>query len=127
MNCKQGAQESDLVLFLVDAKFGLTPVDISFARWINKQARPALLVANKAEGNVQPLDPDDMRRMGMGEPLYSEFMLYVIYFFVFIYFFMYGWASLFCIHILYYDTLLCIAQNTGLWLLVTGLLTLPPR
>jgi hypothetical protein len=74
----------------VDAKFGLTPVDISFARLINKQARPALLVANKAEGNVQPLDPDDMRRMGMGEPLYYVFILYVIYFFVFIYFFCMG-------------------------------------
>jgi hypothetical protein len=110
----------------VDAKFGLTPVDISFARLINKQARPALLVANKAEGNVQPLDPDDMRRMGMGEPLYSLFILHVKYFFVFIYF-LYGCSSLFCIYLLYYYTFLFTAQNAGLWLLVTGLLTLPPR
>jgi len=101
-------------------------VDISFARLINKQARPALLVANKAEGNVQPLDPDDMRRMGMGEPLYSVFILYVLYFFVFIYF-LYRCASLFCIHILYYYTFLFIAQNAGLWLLANGSLTLPSR
>jgi predicted GTPase len=69
---EQVVREADLVLFLVDARDGVTPVDIQFARWVNKQSRPAILLANKAEGNIEPLDADDVRRMGMGEPLYCS-------------------------------------------------------
>ena len=65
-------KDADLVLFLVDARAGVTPVDIQFARWVNKQSRPAILLANKAEGNIDPLDDDDVGRMAMGEPLYCS-------------------------------------------------------
>lgn len=65
-------KDADLVLFLVDARAGVTPVDIQFARWVNKQSRPAILLANKAEGNIDPLDEDDVGRMAMGEPLYCS-------------------------------------------------------
>lgn len=69
---EQVVKEADLVLFLVDARTGVTPVDIQFARWVNKQSRPTLLLANKAEGKIDALDDDDVRRMAMGEPLYCS-------------------------------------------------------
>lgn len=72
LRTEQVVQESDVVLFLVDAKFGVTPVDIQFARWVNKQGRPALLLANKSEGNIDELRGDDLHLMGMGEPLYCS-------------------------------------------------------
>ena len=43
---------ADLVLFVVDAREGLTPVDRHFAQWLRRQGRPVLLVANKAEGRA---------------------------------------------------------------------------
>ena len=42
--------QADLVLFVVDARAGITPADQHFAQWLRRQGRPVLLVANKAEG-----------------------------------------------------------------------------
>ena len=42
--------EADLVLFVVDARRGLTPADRAFADWLRRQSRPVLVLANKAEG-----------------------------------------------------------------------------
>src|ERR1700749_2851267 len=39
-----------LVLFVVDARAGLTPADRNFAQWLRRQGPKLLLVANKAEG-----------------------------------------------------------------------------
>jgi GTPase len=58
------------VLFLIDARCGITPLDIQFARWVNQQNRPALLLANKSEGRVSALDAGDVHRMGIGQPIY---------------------------------------------------------
>ena len=41
---------ADLVVFVVDARLGIVPDDQHFARWLRRQGRPVLLVANKAEG-----------------------------------------------------------------------------
>ena len=41
---------ADLVLFVVDARTGLTPADQHFAQWLRRQGRQVLVVANKAEG-----------------------------------------------------------------------------
>ena len=43
---------ADLVVFVVDAKTGITPADSHFAAWLRRQNRPVLLVANKAEGRA---------------------------------------------------------------------------
>src|ERR1700709_719547 len=37
-----------LIVFVVDARSGITPSDQHFANWLRKQGRPVLLVANKA-------------------------------------------------------------------------------
>ncbi len=43
---------ADLVLFVVDARAGITPADAHFAAWLRRQGRPVLLVVNKAEGRA---------------------------------------------------------------------------
>src|SRR5687767_5682629 len=43
---------ADAILFLVDARAGSTPVDRAFANLIRKSGKPAILVANKAEGRA---------------------------------------------------------------------------
>ena len=41
--------EADAVLFVVDAKNGLTPADNTFAELVRRSGKPVVLVANKAE------------------------------------------------------------------------------
>lgn len=42
-------EESDLVLFMVDVRVGITKLDLQFARMIRKLDKQVLLVANKSE------------------------------------------------------------------------------
>jgi len=41
--------EADVIMFLVDAKSGITPDDQQIARYLRKSSKPVLLVANKVE------------------------------------------------------------------------------
>ncbi len=61
--------QADLVLFVVDARGGLTPADRHFARWLHRQGRRVLLVANKAEGRAAASDVLDTYALGLGEPV----------------------------------------------------------
>ena len=47
---RQAIAEADVVLFIVDARDGLTPQDRDIATLLRKAARPVVLVVNKAEG-----------------------------------------------------------------------------
>lgn len=60
---------ADVVVFVVDARAGLTPTDRHFANWLRRQGRPVLLVANKAEGRVATSAILDAYELGLGEPL----------------------------------------------------------
>ena len=60
---------ADLVVFVVDARAGLTPADRHFAQWLRRQDRPILLVANKAEGRAGATALLDAYELGLGEPL----------------------------------------------------------
>src|SRR6478609_5990216 len=42
-------RESDLLLFLVDAQQGLSPMDEELARWLRRSRKPVLLVVNKID------------------------------------------------------------------------------
>ena len=61
--------EADLVVFVVDARDGLTPADEHFAQWLRRQNRPVLLVANKAEGRNQTSSVLDAYALGLGSPV----------------------------------------------------------
>lgn len=60
---------ADVVLFVVDARSGLTPVDRHFAQWLRRQGKPVLLVANKAEGRSANTAVLDAYELGLGDPI----------------------------------------------------------
>jgi GTPase len=60
---------ADLVLFVVDVRAGLTQADRHFARWLHRQGRPVLLVANKAEGRLADSAVLDSYELGLGDPV----------------------------------------------------------
>jgi GTP-binding protein len=60
---------ADLVLFVVDSRTGLTPADQHFARWLRRQGRAVLLVANKAEGRAATSALYDAYELGLGDPV----------------------------------------------------------
>lgn len=62
-------KEADLVLFVIDARAGLTPVDRHFAQWLRRQDKPVMLVANKVEGRLASSAVLDTYELGLGDPV----------------------------------------------------------
>jgi GTP-binding protein len=62
-------KDADLILFVIDARSGLTPVDRHFARWLRRQDKPVMLVANKAEGRLASSAILDAYELGLGDPV----------------------------------------------------------
>jgi GTP-binding protein len=58
---------AELVLFLVDVRDGLTPLDREVAALLRSIDLPILLVANKAESDLHRLGADEFRALGVGE------------------------------------------------------------
>ena len=42
-------KHADAILFIVDGRAGITPMDEHFANWLRKQKKPVILVVNKCE------------------------------------------------------------------------------
>jgi len=61
-------READAVLFLIDARAGLTPLDEEIARWLRTEKTPVILVANKAEGKAGDAGMFDAYSLGLGDP-----------------------------------------------------------
>jgi GTP-binding protein len=59
--------DADAILFLVDAKAGLTTPDRDFAQLLRRRGRKVILVANKAEG--RNADSDAFFALGLGDPI----------------------------------------------------------
>jgi len=66
---EQAVAAADVVLFLIDARAGLTPLDRHFAAWLRKQDTPVVLVANKCEGRRPTAGLAEAFALGLGEPL----------------------------------------------------------
>lgn len=66
---EQAIVEADVLLFLVDARAGLTPQDKAIADRLRKSQRPVLLAVNKAEGMNRALVAAEFYELGLGEPL----------------------------------------------------------
>jgi GTP-binding protein len=63
------AAAADLVLFVVDARDGVTPADRHYARWLHRLGRPVVVVANKAEGRSTRSSVLDAFELGFDEPI----------------------------------------------------------
>jgi GTPase len=61
-------READRLLFIADARAGLTPQDLFFARELRKSGKPVFLAVNKAEGLDSAIAAADFHSMGLGEP-----------------------------------------------------------
>ena len=61
--------EADVVLFLVDARAGLTPADIGIADHLRKQNKAMFLVANKVDGIDGDSESADFYKLGFAEVL----------------------------------------------------------
>ena len=61
-------EESQLVLFVVSARDGLTAEDEEIAALLRRASRPVLLVANKVDGMDEDTALADFARLGMGDP-----------------------------------------------------------
>ncbi|MFC3126867.1 ribosome biogenesis GTPase Der [Pseudoroseomonas globiformis] len=62
-------RQADLVLFVIDARTGLTPSDRAFAAWLRRQPTPVLLVANKTEGRGGGMAAMEAYELGLGDPV----------------------------------------------------------
>lgn len=60
-------EEADLVLLLVDAREGITPMDAEVASLLRKSQKKVLLCANKAEGQTQDTQAMEFYALGLGE------------------------------------------------------------
>lgn len=65
---RQAIVESDLVLFIVDGRQGITPQDHVIAAELRKARREVILVVNKTEGLNHTVAASDFYELGLGEP-----------------------------------------------------------
>jgi len=65
----EAVRTADLVLFLVDARAGVTPLDEHFARLLRRSPTPTLLLANKCEGQLGAAGAGEANSLGLGEPV----------------------------------------------------------
>ncbi len=61
--------DSDVVLFVIDARAGVTPTDREFAERVRRRGKPVILVANKSEGRGQQAGLLEAFELGFGDPL----------------------------------------------------------
>ena len=59
----------DAILFLVDARAGITPIDRHFAKLARRAGKPIILLANKAEGRVGEAGVYEAFGLGLGTPV----------------------------------------------------------
>ncbi|MEP6574202.1 MAG: ribosome biogenesis GTPase Der, partial [Gemmatimonadota bacterium] len=61
--------ESDLVIFVVDGREGLNPVDREIAAQLRKTGRPVLLAVNKLDDLPRTTADAEFYQLGLGDPL----------------------------------------------------------
>jgi GTP-binding protein len=61
--------KADLILFVLDARDGVTPADAAFARVVRQSGRPVVLIANKSEGRAATEGFYEAFQLGLGEPV----------------------------------------------------------
>jgi GTP-binding protein len=61
--------EADLVLFMVDGRVGITDLDQTFARIVQRSNRPVLMIVNKTESRHVRDEASEYWALGLGEPM----------------------------------------------------------
>jgi len=62
-------RDADVILFLIDARAGVLPMDEAFAALLRRADKPVVLAANKAEGRAGDVGISEAYALGLGEPI----------------------------------------------------------
>ncbi len=60
---------ADVIMFIVDAREGITTVDDDVAQMLRQSKKPIILVANKAETETQRMNAVEFYKFNLGEPV----------------------------------------------------------
>jgi GTPase len=66
---RRAIDESDLVLFLTNARAGVTPGDEEIAGLLRRAHKPVVLVANKIDDPGREVEALEFHRLGLGDPV----------------------------------------------------------
>lgn len=66
---RQAVAEADIVIFVVDARGGLSAQDHDIGKYLRKLGKTSLLIANKAEGMLQGIQLSEFYELGLGDVL----------------------------------------------------------
>ncbi len=66
---ERAMKEADVILFMTDARAGITPEDEHFARLLRRLGKPVIVLANKAEGELGEAAAQEAWTLGLGEPI----------------------------------------------------------
>jgi len=66
---KQAIEEADLVLFVVDARAGITPGDEELAEILRRSRRDVIVIANKLDDPRRDAEALEFHRLGLGDPV----------------------------------------------------------
>ena len=66
---RQAVAEADVVIFVVDARAGISAQDHDIARYLRKLGKPVVLTANKSEGLPEGSQVAEFFELGLGEML----------------------------------------------------------
>jgi len=62
-------EQADLIIFLCDAKTGITKYDSQIGKTLSKYRKKVLLIVNKVDNEKDVLDLYDFLKLGFGEPI----------------------------------------------------------
>ena len=66
---RQAVAEADVVVFVVDARAGVSAQDHDIGKYLRKLGKPTVLTANKAEGMLEGVQLSEFFELGLGEVL----------------------------------------------------------
>ena len=66
---RRAVEEADLVVFVVDAKSGVTPGDEEVADILRRSGKPVIVVANKVDDPRRDDEALEFHRLGLGDPV----------------------------------------------------------
>jgi GTP-binding protein len=66
---RRAVAEADLVLFVVDARAGITPGDEEIADILRRSGKPVIVAANKVDDPRRDAESAEFHRLGLGEPV----------------------------------------------------------
>lgn len=61
--------EADAIVFVLDSRTGITPVDEEIAELLRRTRKPLVIAANKADNTKQEMNATEFHALGLGDPI----------------------------------------------------------